>query len=206
VRSRHPIADVLAHAYASDVLAHAEATLVLAAGEWPATAYVTARAAFEAAQDLAYLAATPSDYDRRAVLAYVIEMVETEELLPRVARANTAMGLQRGTADWSPERIVARECRSVEVLAPGHALLLKEALAEARKPRRTRIHWSGYRGRGLLGQAIAQEQPAWKAMESAGDAFYGHASTQSHPRLRAWHRRRRVARNRVLLVQSPQSD
>lgn len=201
VRSAHMLADSLAHAYAVLVRDHASATRRLARSPYPYTAYATARAAFEAAQDLGYLASLPAEYDARAALAYAIELVETEELQTRAAIADAAAGLPPGRARTSltPEQAIARDAVAADRQVPGSGQSLRDALAEARIKNRAKRHWSDLSRRDL-GRQLATEHPEASAVNELGDFFYGVASVRTHPRLGVGYQRRRLAGNNALVI------
>jgi hypothetical protein len=206
-RRRFPFADMFAHAYLRDVVEFSRATAQLAKSRAPRTAYSAARVAFEAAQDLAYLCSVVAEYEGRAALAYVFELVELEELQERFARADKAAGYSRGRVrlDRTPEQIVEADAQAYERRSPGQGRLLRDALVAARKRGRARRHWSGL-SRNELGRRIGQEHPEISIVADLGDNFYGYLSVHTHPRLRWVYEPRSLARNSAIVVASRTVD
>jgi hypothetical protein len=184
-RDAHPVADVVLLAYAGDVVEQAHATLALAAAGVGRPSYANARAAFEAALDMLLLVSDPIETDRLACLAYMLEWVETEELFGRFGRADAAVPIVTRPLPGAAQtdEIVRILAEGFELRAPGHRALIEAAYAEARRPKRTRRHWSDL-GRGQIAGTVGARLPALEGFAEISDLLYGLASFHTHPRVR----------------------
>ncbi len=185
-RDEHLLADVMLFGYCRDAADALRALLILSPSDATRSAYLPARAAFEAAQDALLLIADPDRFDANGALAYAIELVETQELQDRWIAAGKDWEVPPPVEDFhTPEQIVEEEVRAIDAVAPGMGAHLNQAFAEAREPGRAKRHWSG-RSRKQISEQIQELLGAKAGVASTADAFYGMLSVQSHPRLRAW--------------------
>lgn len=185
-RNPHYVADMVLHGFARDVSTHVHATILVAGSNYPRAAYANARSAFEAAQDAALLASDTGSYDVNGALAFCVEQIEHEALQKRWEDAAAEWGIVKDKSGRiSPEELIEKESAELDRLSQGAAQLLRNALIEARKPRRAKKHWSG-KTRAEISRLLQQRMLPFKGLAAGGDAFYGMMSVQSHPRLRAW--------------------
>jgi hypothetical protein len=201
-RADHRFADVVAHAFLREVVEFSRSTRALTRSRNPRTAYATARVAFEAAQDLAFLCSKSESYEERAALVHASELVEMEDLQERFRRADVAAEYSKGRLAQlpSPEDAIERDASALDKRKAGAGAILRAALKEMRKPNRARKHWSGL-SRKAIGRELAQEHPDIKLVYEVGDNFYGYLSINTHPRLRWTIEPRLFARNNTVVVQ-----
>jgi hypothetical protein len=140
-------------------------------------------------------------------LAYAIELVELEDLQQRFLRADVAAGYkkQRLRLAKTPEDVITADAADYDRRIPGKGDFLKAALAEARKPRRARKHWSGL-SRKEVGRQVAEEHPDIRIIYEVGDNFYGYLSVNTHPRLRWAFEPRSLAGNNAIVVATREVD
>ena len=104
---------------------------------YPRASYANARAAYEAAQDAVLLASDPAAYNSSGAIALCVELVEHEELQKRWDDACAEWGIKKDrTKRLSPESLIEAAAAQLDEMRSGSAQLLRNALLEARKPRR----------------------------------------------------------------------
>lgn len=205
VRDAHLLADSYTLGFSRLALSNGRATQQLVASTEPQTAFATARAAFEAGQDAAYMACSQSEYDIRAALAYTLELVECEDLRRRWFEAGTDYGYPTDDKGMTVEEVVNSDAIVLEADHPERASELRDALVEAREKDRFKRHWSGT-GRNALNRLLAECDKRLAGMAQVGDAFYGYLSVQSHPRLRHWYDKLSLTSDNKIVVQSNEAS
>ena len=191
-RKPHYMADLVLHGFARDVSTQVHATVLTVDSHYPRASYANARAAYEAAQDAVLLASEPDSYDINGALAYCVELVEHEELQRRWKDAAAVWGIVKDKSGRiSPEGLIEKESAELEAFAAGASQLLRNALNEARKPRRAKQHWSG-KNRNDIAKLLQERMPVFRGLAAGGDAFYGMMSVQTHPRVRSWSEQRSI--------------
>ncbi len=201
-RPYHLVPDFLVYCLASDVVEQCRATLLLVDSSVPRAAYATARAAIEAAQDLALLVSEPAEYDKTGARVYGWEMLETEGLQARFVRGRKAMGVPiPSDLGMTVREAVARLTAKWRGYNNQADALLQGALTDLRQ-RRPRGHWSGL-SRNEIGRRLFKGT-GYEAVADAMDALYGALSVQTHPRIREWTRKFSFVEQRVKPHENPE--
>lgn len=206
-RDEHFLGDHIVFAYAQQVRECSEGAILLCRSDIPHSAWSVARAAFEAAQDLAYLSSRQEEFDKRAALARTIELVEEEDVRRRFTDADIAAGYgaNRLFTTLTPEQVVKEDAVFIEESNAAAARLLRESIIEARTKGRAKKHWSGF-SRKRLGEQIAIEHPEIAIVDKVGDCFYGVASMHSHPRILYAYRGAETQPDNSIMLRSPDAD
>jgi hypothetical protein len=128
------------------------ATTALARSQTPRATYSTARAAFEAAQDLAFLAysSDPAFAGARAYVAGIVDNRTTQQR-GRLATAEIFGSRPLKVSEHAEDDAVQAEAAFLDTMVPTAGQILWDALAAVRNARGgRRSHWSGLRRDELI--------------------------------------------------------
>ena len=133
-RTDHYLPDLALKMLATQVLQYAHAFEHLAAGRLVSWSFPVARAAFEASEDLAYLAFAPDEaqYDRRGALAHVGAEISISQSYRLAQQAKPGAG---GRKPLPEKERVAALVAEWERFRPGIEELVQTAYSDARRAR-----------------------------------------------------------------------
>jgi hypothetical protein len=191
IRSGHQLADAFVRLCAADVIDYARASLTLSEGSEAHTAFATARAAYEAAQDVAYVASRDAAaYDEAGALAYVVNFFETVRLRDRLQKGGEENEIELSTEGRTTvAQVVAQEVERLNALSPGSGDTLQAAFdAVLASEKSYRKHWSRLQ-RPQMAEKIHEAWPDSGLTPKAMDALYGKLSVIAHPGFKSHLRR-----------------
>lgn len=180
VYSENLIPDLVAVGLARDVFENARATLMISRSDVPRAVYPTARAAFEAAQDLALLVTSP-EYTRAGARAFAAELLDWEHTATTASAVFDARG-EPDPIEFIPADTQLEEAAGAwEQYAPGSGDVLRNAFHTVKTDRRKgRFHWSGLSRSGIH-KELGTRPGANPGMTELYRSWYNILSFQAHP-------------------------